>query len=56
MNKVVEEMRYALETGWDRNTALRHGIEEIERLEKELAILKECSKSDVSECDNYNFE
>ena len=56
MNAVVKEMRYALETGWDRNTAIRHGIEEIERLEKELRILKAQSNSNTTECDDYNFE
>ena len=56
MNNVIIEMRYALETGWDRNTAIRHGIEEIERLEKELKILKSQSNIDITECDDYNFE
>lgn len=56
MNTVVKEMRYALETGWDRNAAIRHGIEEIERLEKEIENLKGQTDNDISECDDYNFE
>ena len=52
MNEVVKEMRYALETGWDRNTAIRHGIEEIERLEKENKILKSRANSNTTECDD----
>lgn len=56
MNTVVKEMRYALETGWDRNAAIRHGIEEIERLEAEVENLKKHINSDITECDDYNFE
>ena len=53
MNEVVKEMRYALETGWDRNAAIRHGIEEIERLEKEINIMKAMSNNDLTEFDDY---
>ena len=52
MNTVVKEMRYALETGWDRNSAIRHGIEEIERLEKENKLLKTQTNNDITECDD----
>lgn len=52
MNTVVKEMHYALETGWDRNSAIRHGIEEIERLEKENKILKGLRNNDTTECDD----
>lgn len=56
MNAVVKEMQYALETGWDRNSAIRHGIEEIERLEKENKILKAYTNNDTMECNDCDFE
>ena len=34
--KTKEEMEYALQTGWDRDAAIRHGLEAIEQLENIL--------------------
>lgn len=35
--KTKEEMEYALQTGWDRDAAIRHGLEAIKQLETALA-------------------
>lgn len=36
--KTKEEMEYALQTGWDRDAAIRHGLEAIKQLEAKLTI------------------
>ena len=33
IEKTKEEMEYALQTGWDRDAAIRHGLEVIKYLE-----------------------
>lgn len=35
--KTKEEMEYALQTGWDRDAAIRHGLEAINQLEDIIA-------------------
>ena len=36
--KTKEEMEYALQTGWDRDAAIRHGLEAIKQLEAKLIV------------------
>lgn len=38
--KIKEEMAYALDTGWDRDAAIRHGLEAINQLEDIIANMK----------------
>ena len=37
ITKIKEEMEYALQTGWDRDAAIRHGLEAIKQLEDVIA-------------------
>ena len=36
VTKTKEELQYALDTGWDRDAAIRHSLEVINQLEFEL--------------------
>ena len=36
VTKTKEELQYALDTGWDRDAAIRHALEVINQLESEL--------------------
>ena len=36
VTKTKEELQYALDTGWDRDTAIRHALEVINQLELQL--------------------
>lgn len=38
--KTKEEMEYALQTGWDRDAAIRHGLEAINQLEDIIVNMK----------------
>jgi hypothetical protein len=38
--KTKEEMEYALQTGWDRDAAIRHGLEAINQLEDIIGNMK----------------